>query len=169
MAKIGLFYGTQTGNTEDIANRIKDAFGGDIVELYDVADVEVEDIIGFDNLIIGCPTWNVGEMQSDWEALYEDLDDVDFSGKTIAYFGAGDQIGYAENFQDAMGILAEKITSLGGKTVGQTSIEGYDFEESKAVVGDQFIGLALDEDNQSELTDDRIADWVAQLKSAFAV
>ena len=169
MAKIGLFYGTQTGNTEDIANRIKDAFGGDIVELYDVADIEVDELSGFDNLIIGCPTWNVGEMQGDWEGLYEDLDDVDFSGKTVAYFGAGDQIGYAENFQDAMGILAEKITSLGGKTVGQTSTDGYDFEESKAVVDGKFVGLALDEDNQSEMTDDRVANWVSQLKSAFGV
>ena len=169
MAQIGLFYGTQTGNTEDIANRIKEAFGGDLVELYDVADVEVEELSGFDKLIIGCPTWNVGEMQSDWEALYEDLDDVDFSGKTVAYFGAGDQIGYAENFQDAMGMLSEKITSLGGVTIGNTSIEGYDFEASKAVVGDKFIGLALDEDNQSELTDERIANWVAQIKSEFGV
>ena len=68
-----------------------------------------------------------------------------------------------------MGILAEKITSLGGKTVGQTSTEGYDYEESKAVVDGKFVGLALDEDNQAELTDERVANWVAQLKSAFAI
>lgn len=165
MAKIGLFYGTQTGNTEDIANRIKDAFGGDSIELHDVADVEASQLGEYEYLIIGCPTWNVGEMQSDWEGLYEDLDEVDFSGKTVAYFGAGDQIGYAENFQDAMGMLCEKITSLGGKTVGYTSTEGYDHEESKAEIDGKFVGLAIDEDNQSNMTDDRVQAWVSQLKS----
>ncbi len=168
MAKIGLFFGTQTGNTETIAETIQAELGGDsVVNLHDVADVEVDEFKEYEYLIIGCPTWNVGEMQSDWEGLYQDLDDVDFSGKTVAYFGAGDQIGYADNFQDAMGILEEKISSLGGKTVGMSSAEGYDFNESKALRGDKFVGLALDEDNESDLTESRIKSWVAQIKREF--
>lgn len=168
MAKIGLFFGTQTGNTETIAQQIQEKLGGDgIVDLYDVADVEAEQLKDYDYLIIGCPTWNVGEMQSDWEGLYQDLDNIDFTGKTVAYFGAGDQIGYSDNFQDAMGILEEKISSLGAKTVGMWSIEGYDFNESKAVRGDKFVGLALDEDNQSDLTESRINTWVNLIKRDF--
>lgn len=168
MAKIGLFFGTQTGNTETIAQQIQEKLGGDgIVDLYDVADVEAEQLKDYDYLIIGCPTWNVGEMQSDWEGLYQDLDNIDFTGKTVAYFGAGDQIGYSDNFQDAMGILEEKISSLGAKTVGMWSIEGYDFNESKAVRGDKFVGLALDEDNQSDLTESRIDTWVNLIKREF--
>jgi flavodoxin I len=96
-------------------------------------------------------------------------DSIDFNGKKVAYFGCGDQIGYADNFQDAMGILEEKISGLGGQTVGQTSIAGYEHSESKAVRGDQFCGLAIDEDNQSDLTDDRIRAWVNQLRSTFGV
>lgn len=171
MANIGLFFGTQTGNTEEIAGAIAGALGGDdVVEVFDIADVEVSDLGNYTNLIIGCPTWNDGELQSDWEEKFDELDDVDFSGKTVAYFGAGDQIGYSENFQDAMGMLEEKIAGLGGKTVGYWPTEGYDHEESKAERdGGKFVGLALDEDNQSEMTDDRIAAWVAQIKPAFGL
>ena len=170
MAKIGLFFGTQTGNTEEIAQKIQSGLGGsDVVDLTDVADIEVSDLTNYEYLVIGCPTWNIGDLQSDWEDLYEDLDDLDFSGKTVAYFGAGDQIGYGDNFQDAMGMLEEKISGLGGKTVGQWSTEGYDHAESKAERDGKFVGLAIDEDNQSEMTDDRISAWVAQIKPAFGL
>jgi flavodoxin I len=170
MTKIGLFFGTQTGNTETIAEAIQTAFGDDsIVTLHNVADVELSDFDDYSNLIIGCPTWNIGELQSDWEGLYNELDDIDFSGKKVAYFGAGDQVGYADNFQDAMGILEEKISGMGGTTVGYWSIEGYEFNESKAVRDGKFVGLAIDEDNQSDLTNERINAWVTQLKQAFGV
>jgi flavodoxin I len=33
----------------------------------------------------------------------------------------------------------------------------------------KFVGLVLDEDNQSELTDGRIKNWVAQLKQEFGI
>jgi flavodoxin I len=170
MAKIGLFYGTQTGNTQTIAESIYKELGGDgVVDLYDVSGVEVSELGAYECLIIGCPTWNIGELQADWEGLYDELDGVAFTGKKVAYFGAGDQVGYADNFQDAMGILEEKISSLGGTTVGQWPTDGYDFSESKAVKNGKFVGLAIDEDNQSELTDARIKTWVTQLKQAFGV
>ena len=170
MTKIGLFFGTQTGNTETIAEAIQKVFGGDsVVTLHNVADVDLADFDSYSNIIIGCPTWNVGELQADWEGLYDELDDIDFNGKKVAYFGAGDQIGYADNFQDAIGILEEKISELGGTTVGYWSTEGYDFGESKALKNGKFVGLALDEDNQSELTDKRINTWVTQLKREFGV
>lgn len=168
MAKIGLFYGTQTGNTQTAAELIQQEFGGDsVVDLYDIADAESSDFEEYDFIIIGCPTWNIGELQSDWDGFYDELDNIDFSPKKVAYFGVGDQIGYADNFQDAMGILEEKISSLGGTTVGYWSTDGYEFNESKAVRNGKFVGLALDEDNQSELSNSRIKSWVTQLKQEF--
>lgn len=170
MSQIGLFYGTQTGNTETLAEQIQQHLGGEpVVILHDVADASPSDFESYDCLIIGCPTWNVGELQSDWEALYDELDEVDFSGKKIAYFGAGDQVGYADNFQDAMGILEEKIAALGGMTVGYWPTEGYDFSDSKALRDGKFVGLALDEDNQADLTASRIETWTAQIKTAFGL
>jgi flavodoxin I len=68
-----------------------------------------------------------------------------------------------------MGILEDKISQLGGKTVGYWPTDGYDFNESRAVKNGKFVGLALDEDNESELTDDRIKKWVVQIKGEFGV
>lgn len=170
MAKIGLFYGTQTGNTQTAAELIQKEFGGDsVVDLHDIASADSSDFESYDCIIIGCPTWNIGELQSDWEGFYDELDTIAFNGKKVAYFGAGDQVGYADNFQDAMGILEEKISSLGGTTVGYWSADGYDFNDSKAIRDGKFVGLAIDEDNQSDLTNSRIQSWVTQLKQEFGV
>jgi flavodoxin I len=170
MAKVGLFYGTQTGNTETIAELIQKELGGDgVVDLHDISSSEIGDFDDYECIIIGCPTWNVGELQADWEGFSDELENIDFNGKKVAYFGAGDQIGYADNFQDAIGILEEKIASLGGKTVGYWPTDGYDFNESKAVRNGKFVGLAIDEDNQSDLTDSRVKTWVSQLKREFGL
>ncbi|HHP7231755.1 MAG TPA: flavodoxin FldA [Xenococcaceae cyanobacterium] len=170
MTKIGLFYGTTTGKTESAAEMIQAELGGDrLVTLHDIAEVADSDFDDYEYVIIGCPTWDIGELQSDWDGFYRELDNIDFSGKKVAYFGTGDQVGYAENFQDAMGTLEAKISSLGGKTVGYWSTDGYEHEASKADQGGKFVGLALDEDNQSELTESRIKEWVAQLKSEFNI
>jgi flavodoxin I len=170
MANIGLFYGTQTGNTQTAAELIQQAFGGEsIVELHDIADFNPDDFAQYSCIIIGSPTWNIGELQSDWEGCFDELDEIDFTDKKVAYFGTGDQVGYADNFQDAIGILEDKITGLGGQTVGYWSTDGYEFEDSRALRDGKFVGLALDEDNQPELTEQRIQAWVAQLKQSFGV
>lgn len=168
-AKIALFYGTQTGNTQDAAEEIQKAFGSDLVDLKDISAASAEDFQAYSYLIIGCPTWNIGELQADWDGFFPELDDIDFSGKKVAYFGCGDQVGYADNFQDAMGILEEKISELGGTTVGMWPTTGYEFSESKSLRGDHFVGLALDNDNQSDQTSSRIKTWVSQLKTHFGV
>lgn len=170
MPHIGLFYGTQTGNTQTAAELIQKEFGGEsIVAIYDIADFNPDDFDQYDCIIIGSPTWNIGELQADWEGCFDELSAINFKGKKVAYFGIGDQVGYADNFQDAIGILEERIAELGGQTVGYWPMDGYDFSESKALRHGKFVGLALDEDNQSELTDERIHAWVAQLTQDFGL
>jgi flavodoxin I len=170
MAKIGLFYGSQTSNTQTAAEIIQKEFGGDdIVDLHDISQTESSDFEGYDYIIIGCPTWNVGELQSDWEDFYNELDNINFTNKKVAYFGEGDEVGYPDTFQDAMGMLEEKISELGGETVGSWSTEGYEFTDSKGLRDGKFVGLALDEDNQSNLTEERIKTWVAQLKKELNI
>lgn len=170
MANVGLFYGSTTGKTVDAAEEIQKALGGDsVIDLHEISDKEAADLADYDYLIIGCPTWNIGDLQDDWEAIVDDLDDVDFSGKTVAYFGTGDQIGYGDNFQDAMGILEEKISGLGGKTVGYWPADGYEHSASKALRDGKFCGLALDDDNESDKTAARIQTWCAQLKSEMGL
>ena len=170
MANIGLFFGTQTGNTQTEAEIIQKEFGGEyVVTLNDISQAGTDDFNNYTYIIIGCPTWNIGELQSDWESFYDELDNIDFSGKKVAYFGAGDQVGYPDSFQDAIGILEEKISEQGGETIGYWSTDGYEFTESKALRDGKFVGLALDEDNQSDLTNERIKAWVTQLKQEFGL
>lgn len=121
---IGLFYRTTTGKTESVAEMIRDEFGGDIVTLHELGSVKNDNFAEYECLIIACPTWNIGELQSDWEGFFPELDDIDFSGKKVAYLGTGDQVGYPDKFMDAMGILAEKISELGGETAGYWPVDG---------------------------------------------
>jgi flavodoxin I len=169
MARIGLFYGTQTGHTETVAEMLQQQLGEDQVDLHDISDVYADDLSAYQYLIVGCPTWNIGELQGDWDGFFPRLDEIDFSGKKVAYFGVGDQYGYPDNFLDAIGILEEKISERGGQTVGHWSVEGYEFTESKAFRDGKFVGLGLDEDNQPELTESRVQQWVEQLKPAFGL
>ena len=94
---------------------------------------------------------------------------IDFKGKIIALLGLGDQIGYEEWFCDGIGILAEVIIKNGGQIIGFTEKDdSYEFEDSKALVNDDTLyGLAIDEDNQPELTQERLKKWVEQLKKEF--
>ncbi|MDF5724586.1 MAG: flavodoxin FldA [Rhizonema sp. PD37] len=170
MSQVGLFFGTTTGKTESVAEIIQKEFGGEsVVTLHNIADAEDSDFEDYQYVIVGCPTWNIGELQSDWEGYFTELDNIDFSEKKVAYFGTGDAVGYADNFQDAIGILEEKIAERGGKTVGLWSTDGYEFSESKAVKNGKFVGLAIDEDNESDLTNQRIKAWVAQVKKEFGL
>lgn len=164
MAKIGIFYGSTEGNTERVVNKIQSAIGGE-VELHNVSSASEDDLSEYDNLILACPTWEIGELQEDWESFVDVLDDVDFGDKKVAYVGVGDQDGYPDTFVDAPGMIHEHIADSGVKVYGMWPTDGYDFEESKSIVDGKFLGLVIDEDNQADQTDDRIARWVAQLKS----
>lgn len=163
---IGIIYGSDTGMTEDVTEIIVDAWKEDNIEVIEVSNVSKEDFTRFDLLIIGLSTWYDGELQSDWEDYFDEFKTIDFTGQTVAIFGLGDQYGYGEYYVDGIGILAESIIENGGKIIGKWSTKGYDFEASKGAMNDDyFYGLALDEDNQHDLTDERVEKWITQLKS----
>lgn len=171
MTTIGLIYGTDTGNTEIIAEQLVERIDWAEVVMHDIADSEPDDILQYDTLIMGMPTWDFGGIQADWEDYWPVLEGLDFSGKTVAFYGLGDQFGYGHYFLDAMGLLHDVIKAQGGTVVGHFSIEGFDFEESKALSedGKHFIGLALDEDQQEEMSSERIDRWLVQLKQALGL
>ncbi len=159
-----IFYASSTGNTSSVAKDIAKILGS--VKTYDIASSGVDKISEYDKIIIGSSTWGEGELQDDWDELWEDFSQVDFTGKTVALFGLGDQDGYADNYLDAMGLIYEKVVENGAKVVGQWEIShDYFHEESLAIKDDKFVGLALDEDNQDELTKERITTWCEQIKN----
>ena len=116
---IAIVWGSSTGYTEEAAKAIKAELGPLVEDIREVSDVPAADFGVYDVVIIGCPTWNVGELQEDWEDKLPELEGVDFSGRKVALFGCGDSIGYPDTFQDAMGIIWNKLEARGGALVGQ--------------------------------------------------
>lgn len=167
MKKIGIIYGSTTGNTQSIAEKIAKKLSSEDVTLIEASKLKVEDLDAFPNLILGTSTWGLGDLQDDWDGALGTLKKANLSGKTVAFFGLGDSDSYSDTFVDGMGLLYETVQEKGGKTIGEISTEGYRFDSSKAVVGDNFVGVALDEDSESNLTDARIDKWIAAILPAF--
>lgn len=163
--KIGLFYGSSTCYTEMASEKIRTMIGEDLVDIYNIKDTPVSTLQDYDFLILGISTWDFGEIQEDWSAVWQQLDGLSLNGKYVALFGLGDQEGYGEWFLDAMGMLHDELMATGVKFLGYWPNQGYEFEKSKALTEDKthFVGLALDEDSQYELSDDRIAQWCEQI------
>lgn len=164
METIGLFYGSDTGCTEEIVNDIQSAFTKKIT-LHNIAQASKEDLEQYDKLILASSTWGDGDLQADWEDFEANLQEIDFSNKTIALVGLGDQEGYGDTFCNALGHLYDYVKA--GKVIGFTSTDDYEFEDSTAVVDGQFVGLILDEDNQADLSKDRIEAWVKVVEGQF--
>ncbi|MDQ2075215.1 flavodoxin FldB [Marinimicrobium sp. ABcell2] len=170
-APIGLFYGSSTCYTEMAGEKIRGVLGEDRVDIFNVADTPIITAQFYPHLIFGIPTWDYGELQEDWEEIWGDLDELELSGKTVALYGLGDQVGYPEWFQDALGYLHSKILARGARPCGYWPRDGYEFEASKALTPDEthFVGLPLDEENEFQLTDERIRQWCAQIEREFGL
>ncbi|HAS6025082.1 TPA: flavodoxin FldB [Vibrio vulnificus] len=167
--KIGLFYGSTTCYTEMAAEKMRAILGDDLVEIHNVKECDLAQMADYDLLLLGISTWDFGEIQEDWAAIWDDLASSPVQGKTIALFGLGDQEGYGEWYLDAMGLLHDELKAVGAEFIGYWPNQGYQFEASKALTedGSHFVGLALDEDSQYELSDERIETWIEQVLTEF--
>ncbi len=162
MKKIAIFFGSTMGTCEDIANRI--AGNLDSPKIESVENFTADDAEN-DILVLGTSTWADGEVQDYWYDGLETLKSMDLSGKTVVIFGCGDSMGYPETFCNGMKDIYDAAIEAGATIKGQISTEGYEFESSSAVVDDQFVGVAFDEMNEPEKSDDRIAHIVETIKS----
>lgn len=176
-----IVFGSTYGNTEDAAYAIAEAFEGAAglelmtVDLADVHSRVVEvsqlvpsDLEGAALVVLGASTWDFGELQADWDVCLDDVAALDWRGKRIALFGQGDQFVYEDTYMDALGTIAERLEPLGARRFGSWPAEGYGPVSSRALRGDHFVGLALDEDNQADQTRGRILAWVRQLAGEVA-
>ncbi len=167
MDKIGIFYGSTTGNTRDVTRILYEALGKNQAEMHDIRETTALDMAAYEKIIFAVSTWGTGDLQDDWEEFFPNLNSIDFTGKTVAIMALGDQHNYPDTFVNCMLLLAEKVTERGGRIVGETSTEGYEFSASMAVRNKKFLGLVIDEDNQANMTTARIHDWVQAIKKAF--
>lgn len=178
MSRIGLFFASSTGNTRRIAKTIKKRFDDDtMADALNVNKASTGLVAGYSHLILGTSTLGGGQlpglstdcMGGGWEEFLPQLSGVDFSGKTVALFGLGDQAKYPDEFVDAMGILHEFVVARGAKVVGAWPADDYDFISSKALVNDEFVGLVLDQENQKLLTDSRVEAWLQLIAPEFGL
>ena len=176
MAKVGIFFGTDTGNTRRIAKDIAAALGADIADKpVNISKADVSDLLAYDILIVGAPTYGEGELpglsaghdNESWEEFLPKLIGEDFSGKKVAIYGLGNQKSYPTEFVDAVFYLYEQFKHCGATLIGDWATQGYNFKASKAVVDGRFVGLALDQENQKDLTPARLDTWLKMLAEAW--
>ncbi len=170
MKKTLLMYWPKGGNVEFSAQLIAKKF--DNVYIEAIEDVNLQDVKDHDNIIIGCSTvgastWESTENEEPWTRVMGEFEKIGIKDKTVAIFGLGDQVRWPHHFVDGMAIIHERVSKLGAKLIGAWPVEGYDFMESESQNGDYFCGLALDQDQQAELTEGRIEKWIAQIKKEF--
>lgn len=178
MARIGLFFGTNSGSTRKIAKQIKKRFDDDtMAEPLNINKASVDDLLAYDYLILGTPTLGDGllpgiEAECDdesWAEALEKFSGSSFAGKTVALFGLGDQETYGHEFVDGLILLHDFFADAGATIVGAWPTKGYSFSASQAVIDDKFVGLALDNDTQPELNTERLDAWLALIAPAFGL
>ena len=172
MAKIGIFFGTDTGRTRLIAKQMAKKLGEVAEAPVNIGRTTLAEFLAYDALILGSSTLGDGELpgystglsQPSWEEFLPLLADADLSGKTVAVYGLGDQKKYPNEFVDAIGIIHDVLVARGARVIGYWPTTGYEFDNSVAVDGDHFLGLALDQINQPLLTEARVDTWLAQIQ-----
>jgi len=166
MAKIGIYYGSTSGNTQEVAEKIAQKLNVEKSDVHDVANANAN-FSPYDVLLFGSCTLGYGDLQDDWDNYIEKVKSADLNGKKVALFGCGDSISYSDTFGDALGKIYNDIKNKGCRIIGQVSTDGYTYDSSEAIVDGQFIGLLIDNDNEYDQTDQRIACWTEDLKKVI--
>lgn len=167
MKKIGIFYGSETGTTADVAKRIAKELGMTDADIHDVAKSSPIALGDYDVLLLGSSTWGAGDLANDWYDFIAGAQALDLGGRKIAVFGCGDE-SMSDTFCDAVGEIYDTMKETGADMIGRFNGEGYDYSSSKAERDGEFVGLVLDEVNHSDLSDARIKAWTEKIKSEIA-
>ncbi len=164
MSKIAVFFGSTTGTCEALAGQVAEQLGTS--DVFNASELTADKIADYDVLVLGTSTWGDGDLQDDWYDAVEVLKEADLAGKKVALFGCGDSASYPDTFCSAMGTIAEACE--GAEIIGAgISTDGYDFSDSTAVKDGAWVGLAIDEMNESDKTEERLAAWVEKVKAAL--
>lgn len=170
MSKIGIFFGSDTGNTENVAFKIQKQLNIKNSSVFNISKIDQKDIEKYNILLLGIPTWYYGEVQCDWEDFLPILQKINFKNKYIGLFGCGDQEDYGEYFCDAIKIIYDIVKKNKAKIIGYWPTKGYNFSYTKSLKNkNYFLGLTIDEDRQPELTDLRIKTWVKQISKELKI
>lgn len=166
MKNIALIYWPSGGSVERCAT----VFGekAENIELFKLEDLTPEKVASYDTFIFGGSTvgadhWSNDDSANSWSKFFAEIANYKLSGKKASIYGLGNQLIYPDQFVDGMAYIKKNLVAQGMTVTGAWSTEGYDFEESQSIEDNKFIGLALDEDAQPELTEERIEAWLKEI------
>lgn len=159
MTNIGIFYGSNTGYTADVANRIAEKLNVAIANVHDVANTAPSKVGDYDTIVIGCSTWGLGDTEADMEDFLAGAESLDLKGKKIAIFGCGDET-MADTFCNAMGEIYRRLQKTGATFIAPFNADGFTYNHTGAEVDGKIVGLVLDQVNHPDLTDKKIDEWV---------
>lgn len=171
MSNIGIYCGTAGGTSMIIADALASEFGvHEVINMEEDFD-EIDQLLEHDILFLGSSTWGQGDVHHSWvDAMLEiESENIDFTGKTVAFFGAGDGVKHGEHFCSALGKMYALFSKAGANIIGFFPVDGYKYEFSLAQKDDKFCGLPIDQHNQEDKTDERIEQWIDSLKSELSL
>ncbi len=165
MCKVGIFFGSDTGNTKRVSYYILEKFSKYFdTSILNIANSSVYDFYEFDILILGTSTWYCGELQYDWDDFLYNFKSINFSNKIISFFGCGNQEDYGDYFCSGIYKLYKIVIKDNPIILGYWPVCNYKFIYSKSLLNKSyFFGLVLDEDYQSEFTIRRVNIWTSKL------
>lgn len=165
MANIGIFYGSLTGKTAQVANQIAEKLGVPASDVYNVGKTAPSETGKYDLLLLGSSTWGAGDLERDWFDFLDGLQSLDLKGKKIGIFGCGD-VSRSETFCSAVGTIYKRLRDTGAEFIGDFPAGCYEFEHSDAIIDGKCVGLLLDQVNHANLTPGRVDQWCETIKNS---
>ena len=155
----GIFFGSTTGCTEDVANRIAATLGIEASHIYNVGTTDATKVLPFDTILLGSSTWGCGDLQDDWYDFLEAISSLDLSGKRVGIFGCGDSDSYGDTFCGAIAQIYDAMQSTGCTLIGAYEPTDYNVTDSDVCRDGRFVGLAIDEADNDDKNQARITAW----------
>lgn len=167
MKKIGVFYGSTTGTTEQVAKEIAADMGVKNKDIYDVRNTAPSTLGDYDVILIGSSTWGDGEIQDDMQDFIDGVGVMNLTGKYVGVFGCGDDT-MSETFCNAVGKIYDAMKNTGATMIGGFNAAGYEFDHSDAEVDGRAVGLLIDNVNHDDLSPEKIKEWTDEIKKQIA-
>lgn len=122
MALAKIVYASMTGNTEEIADIVSEALENlDMeVEMNECTQVDADEFEDADICIVATYTYGDGELPDEIVDFFEDLQELDLSGKIFGVCGSGDT--FYDDFCKSVDDF-EAVFSKTGATKGADSVK----------------------------------------------
>ncbi|GIN62443.1 flavodoxin [Robertmurraya siralis] len=108
-----IIFSSMTGTTEQMAYALAEQLvkSGEQVVVKDAFDAFGEELPAYERILLGCPTWGDGDLSDEFIDFYEEMVQMNLTGKKAAAFGPGDSS--YKHFARAVDILEDGLRACG--------------------------------------------------------